>query len=205
MTSSAARTAEPRVSVSFRLPRSVVDAIDAHAALNRISRTEAYLHFLEAGLEHEGPRTEPHADPSAQLDSISARLDRIIALLGEQRTDTQAPVASPAADLTHLPDARASALSAIAHAAERFEAIERAYLFGSLARGDYDSRSDVDIRVELADDRHFGLRELDQFASLVEKATGRPVDVVSARNLKNKALAEAIERDKVLAYERKTR
>ena len=90
---------------------------------------------------------------------------------------------------------------AVAKAAEDFPAIERAYLVGSFVRGEHDEKSDVDVRIEFADDVPFNLHDLSQFARRIERATGRNVDVVSAKHLKNERLADAIERDKVLAYE----
>lgn len=191
--------ADPRVSVSFRLPRSVVEAIDEHAACHHITRTEAYLHFLRSGLAHESQA----AQGPSQLDAMQDQLDRILSLLAGEREEPRPAAGRDAKpDVPAADDLTARSLAAIGRAAGRFDAIERAYLFGSVARGDHNDTSDIDVRVELAKDGRFGLRELDHFASLIEREVGRPVDVVSARVLKNHALAKAIERDKVLAYER---
>lgn len=91
---------------------------------------------------------------------------------------------------------------AIAQAAAAFPAIRKAYLFGSFARGTFGDESDVDVRIEYDADGSFSLRELAQFQKRIEQATGREVDVVSARRLKNESLEAAIEREKVLVYER---
>lgn len=90
----------------------------------------------------------------------------------------------------------------VARAAAQFPAIRAAYLFGSFARGEFSDESDVDVRIEYDSDGSFRLRELAQFQKRIERGTGRNVDVVSARHLKNEGLARAIEREKVLVYER---
>lgn len=92
-------------------------------------------------------------------------------------------------------------LSLIRKVSLRFSAIERAYLFGSFARDAQTSKSDIDVRLVIKDDAVFTLRDVAQFAKQLEQETGRAVDVVTARVLKNESLSEAIEREKVLAYE----
>lgn len=79
----------------------------------------------------------------------------------------------------------------------------RAYLFGSWARGCAGPESDVDIRIEADPALPFNLHDLVHLSKRIEQETGRPTDIVSARHLKNAALATAIEREKVLVYERK--
>ncbi|MDO4289924.1 MAG: nucleotidyltransferase domain-containing protein [Eggerthellaceae bacterium] len=97
---------------------------------------------------------------------------------------------------------RASVYAAVAEAAQAFSAIERAYVFGSFARNSFNDESDVDVRIEYDHDGTFTLRELAQLQKRIERTVGRSVDVVSARTLKNESLAAAIEREKVLVYER---
>lgn len=92
---------------------------------------------------------------------------------------------------------------AVAHESAQYPAITRAYVFGSFARGDYGPESDVDVRLEYDDRGRFTLFEVAQFQKHLERATGREVDVITACHLKNKALEAAIEREKVLVYERK--
>ena len=87
-------------------------------------------------------------------------------------------------------------------AAKKFPEIARVYLFGSFARGDATRDSDIDVRIELAGDASFSLIDVSRFAQAIEKDTGREVDVVSARAIKNESLAAAIERDGILVYER---
>lgn len=82
-----------------------------------------------------------------------------------------------------------------------FPAIERVYLFGSFARGMQNDKSDIDLRIEFKEGMTFNLKDVAQFAKRIEQETGREVDVVSARTITNTALAESIEREKVLIYE----
>lgn len=59
--------------------------------------------------------------------------------------------------------------------------IRRLALFGSWARGDATQGSDVDVLVEI--DPSVGLRFVD-LADELERAVGRPVDLVSRRAIK---------------------
>lgn len=124
------------------------------------------------------------------LDDISGKLDVIIDLL---RGKAQSNANVDEAEHVRV---------AVRCAARRYPAIERAYLFGSFARGAFGDDSDIDVRVELDRSVSFNLRDLSRFAKEVERGTGRECNVVSARVIKNLALAEAIEREKVLVYER---
>lgn len=176
-------TAVPRVPLSLRLPVQVVESVDAYACEQRISKTDAFLHFVTKGMESENP-----PDTNEQLERIQAQLQQIKALVATEKGGG-------------LDGEACLVRRAVAKAAEDFPAIERAYLFGSFARGEHDEKSDVDVRIELADDAPFNLHDLSQFAKRIERATGRNVDVVSAKRLRNERLAAAIEREKVLVYE----
>lgn len=89
-------------------------------------------------------------------------------------------------------------------AADQFPAIVRAYVFGSCARGEQTPESDIDVRLVLDRSERFNLRDLAQFAKRVEQKTGLEVDVVTAEKVADPALSAAIEREKVLVYERET-
>lgn len=181
-------SALPRVPLSLRLPAHVVETVGEYANTNRISKTDAFLHFLQKGME-----AEESAVRADRLEEIESQLEQIKALLKRDHES------SPTADAV-----RHSVFDAVAQAAGCFPAIKRAYMFGSFARGDFDTQSDVDVRVELDETAPFNLRDLAQFEKRIERATGRSVDVVSARRLKNENLVSAIEREKVLIYERES-
>ena len=85
--------------------------------------------------------------------------------------------------------------------------VRRLDLFGSAARGDFDSkRSDVDFVVEFekdapapstgsgALDSYFGLKEA------LEKLLGRPVDLVMSGAIDNPYLRSSIERSRETVY-----
>ena len=44
-------TAVPRVPLSLRLPVQVVESVDAYACEQRISKTDAFLHFVTKGMK----------------------------------------------------------------------------------------------------------------------------------------------------------
>ena len=112
------------------------------------------------------------------------------------------PVGS-AADIGDLvPANREEVIHAVSEVAERYPAIQKIFMFGSFARGDQSTTSDIDLRLEFAEGDQPSLADVSHFAKEVEQATKREADVVTARTIKNEKLAEAIERDKVLIYER---
>lgn len=174
----ASATAVPRTQVSLRLPVSLVRAVERYAQDQQVGKTEAYIHFLERGLSRDDGSLQ------RELRQISSMLRR--AGLGEGVL------------------AFDEVASIVAEVADQFPGISRAYVFGSYARGDQSSESDVDVRLVLDRSERFNLRDLAQFAKHVEQRTGREVDVVTAEKVADSSLAAAIEREKVLVYERET-
>ena len=87
-------------------------------------------------------------------------------------------------------------------AAAPFVAIDRVVLFGSHARGDARPDSDIDLRIVRATAAVLTCANIAAFSEAVGVETGRRVDVVSARVIKDEALAAAIEREGVVVYER---
>lgn len=99
-------------------------------------------------------------------------------------------------------DERSRVMQTVAEEAAKFAAVTHAFVFGSFARGDFTAESDIDVRLEYDKTAPFSLFEVAQFQKQLERTTGRSVDVVTAKHLKNPNLAAAIEREKVLVYER---
>ncbi len=179
----ASESAVPRVPISLRLPASVVESIESHAVMQGLSKTDSFLYFLQKGIEAE---------------NVSRQLEDIRSELGALRKAVERTPNDRVQKIREVSDA-------IAQSASKYPAIKRAYIFGSFARGDFDEQSDIDVRIERDSKTRFNLRDLDRFAKAVERATGREVDVVSAREISDSNLAAEIEKDKVLVYERETR
>ena len=66
----------------------------------------------------------------------------------------------------------------------RGHGISRAFLFGSVARGDVRRRSDIDIAVELPRDSTMDLIDFVGLALELEAALGRKVDLVNSATMK---------------------
>lgn len=82
--------------------------------------------------------------------------------------------------------------------------VRRAWLFGSVARGTQNRRSDVDLMVELEDTASLGFSFL-TLEDEVSDAIGCSVDLITlVRARSTPAFLEAFDRDKVMVYERKT-
>ncbi len=165
-----------KVLVSLRLPATLVAEVEEHAAQNGCSKTEAFQHFINQGL-------------AAQRDTqVAEHLAEIKAMLKRALPD-DAP----------LPFEQVQ--QAIQELAAQYPAIRRAYVFGSYARETATAESDIDVRLELFAGMRFDLRAAGRFTQLLEEKLHKSVDLVTARTVKNEALAQAIERDKVLVYE----
>lgn len=79
---------------------------------------------------------------------------------------------------------------------KKYKLIEKAYIFGSRARGDYKDISDIDIAIDSKEDITFKiLRDLDDLRCI------HTFDVVNI-NLIGDKLKENIEKDKICIYER---
>ena len=77
--------------------------------------------------------------------------------------------------------------------------VEKAYLFGSFARGDVQDSSDVDLRLVCGPNMTFGL--LYELTEKLESELGRDVEIVTnPPERKRPALRERIEKDEVLLY-----
>ena len=80
-------------------------------------------------------------------------------------------------------------------------AIEKAWIFGSFARGEETPQSDLDLLVNLDEQAKVSLLTLIRYRLDLEKIVGREVDLLPQGSLKPFAV-ESAERDKYLIYER---
>ena len=76
----------------------------------------------------------------------------------------------------------------------------KAWIFGSYARGEQTSESDIDLLVVLDHSQPIGLKFFSMWGDL-ERLLGRSVDLVVDHNLASYA-RESANRDKILIYER---
>jgi predicted nucleotidyltransferase len=79
--------------------------------------------------------------------------------------------------------------------------VEKAWLFGSFARNEEDSRSDIDMLIRFCPNEKITLFRYGGIVYNLEQITGRKVDLVEEGMLQPFALATA-ERDKILIYEK---
>lgn len=179
---SAISAASTRTPVSLRIPAVLSSAIEAYAAQNHLRKTDAYIHFLQRGVEQEANGGSAH-----QWSAIQDQLDAVLEMLAER--------------LGAADDAR-SVRQAVASAAAEYPAISKAYIFGSFARGEERPQSDIDIRLVVDRRAGFNLHDLAHFMKRIEQQTGRECDVITADSIKNESLARAIEKEKELVYER---
>lgn len=77
--------------------------------------------------------------------------------------------------------------------------VEKAYLFGSFARGDVQDSSDVDLRLVCGPNMTFGL--LYELTEKLESELGRDVEIVTNPPERMRpAFRERIQKDEVLLY-----
>lgn len=70
--------------VSLRLPTYLLEAIDAHAEKENISRTEAFVHYLQTGLDIADAKAEEPSKSELLLQNIQDDITVIKALLSTQ-------------------------------------------------------------------------------------------------------------------------
>ena len=78
--------------------------------------------------------------------------------------------------------------------------ISKLTLFGSQARGDARSDSDVDLLVEYGPDADWSLFDIARLQEEMVAMFGRPVDLVRERNITNPYRLATIRRDRRLLY-----
>ena len=78
--------------------------------------------------------------------------------------------------------------------------VQKAWLFGSMARGDNTSKSDIDIVIELIPKKIFTFFDLSELQENFERLAKKKVDVVTITGLRPKMKAR-IEREMILFYE----
>jgi len=93
---------------------------------------------------------------------------------------------------------------AIAHKLQTFfpaYPVEKAWVFGSYARGEETRKSDVDVMVRFDKDVRISLWDYAEIMVDLEKALHKKVDMVEEGQLYHWA-QESVEHDKILVYER---
>ena len=84
-------TSSAKTHVSLRLPTSILESIDAHAEKEHISRTEAFVYYLQTGLEISDAQANEPSKDEMLLQSIQDDLTVIKALLQTQPGAETAP------------------------------------------------------------------------------------------------------------------
>ena len=84
-------TSSAKTHVSLRLPTSILESIDAHAEKEHISRTEAFVYYLQTGLEISDAQANEPSKDEVLLRSIQDDLTVIKALLQTQPGAATAP------------------------------------------------------------------------------------------------------------------
>lgn len=175
-----------RQALSLRVPYALAEQVEAYARKNNLRKTDAYIHFLEMGLERN------ERDIAMTLAEMDEKLDLLHSLLTNEERDS-----------VEVSLGKQNVLDTIASISSRFPGIERAWLFGSFARNQQTTDSDIDIRLEVDREAGFNLHDLVSFTKMMKQETGRACDVITAREIQSESLALAIEKDGVCAYERK--
>lgn len=67
---------ENRVPVSLRIPPRIAEAVESYASSNGVRKTDAYVHFLQLGLEPVNPASEGEG-----FEKLQMQLDEVLSLL----------------------------------------------------------------------------------------------------------------------------
>lgn len=172
-------TRERRKPVSFRIPLAELSKIEDYAAEQRISKSDALLYFLTKGIDAD-------RGISLQLDAIQETLNEALYLIkkGSKLQTIDEVIDSVSSVVIDFPE------------------VEKVHIFGSFARGDATAESDIDLRFEIEEGSSFSLFDLARIKELIEKRTGREVDIITVRDIRDGKLRQAIDREAKLIYER---
>ena len=80
--------------------------------------------------------------------------------------------------------------------------IEKAWVFGSYARGEENRKSDIDVMVRFDEDADVSLLDYIKIMNKLKDTLHKNVDLVEEGQIRRWA-QESIEREKILIYERK--
>jgi predicted nucleotidyltransferase len=80
--------------------------------------------------------------------------------------------------------------------ARRFD-VQRMWLFGSYARGDFDLDSDLDFRVDM--DKECGFFKLGSFYAELEEALGMKIDLLTTGGMNDEFLKQ-VANDEIIIY-----
>lgn len=78
---STATAREPRTAISLRLPPSLISVVERYATEHRLSKTDAFLHFLSQGIE-----AEENSGAADALARIERKVSETLRLVREQNT-----------------------------------------------------------------------------------------------------------------------
>lgn len=78
-------TSSAKTHVSLRLPTYILESIDAHAEKESISRTEAFVFYLQTGLDIADTKANEPSKDESMLQSIQEELAEIKAMLRSQQ------------------------------------------------------------------------------------------------------------------------
>ena len=78
--------------------------------------------------------------------------------------------------------------------------VQHAQIFGSVARGDANADSDVDVIIDPDPAVKFSLIDLATVREILQTALGRNVDVVTARGVEQSTFSQEVEEDSVSAF-----
>lgn len=104
-------SASAKTHVSLKLPTYILESIDAHAERESISRTEAFVFYLQTGLDIADTKAEEPSKDEAMLQSIQEELAEIKALLQSQGISVAQVDAVQAQSETHEPTEAAPVMS----------------------------------------------------------------------------------------------
>lgn len=169
---------EAKLPISMRLPRKEAEIVQEYAEANKVSKTEALLHFLRLGIESAQSET-------SELGAVESMLREILRRLPNTSDVDQGTV-----------------IEVIKEESSHFPAIKSAVLFGSFARDEATQDSDIDIRLFLDHNHRFSLYDMVRFQKAIQQKTEREVDVITADEINNENLEAAIKREGIAVYER---
>jgi|GEM_PF-404451 len=163
--------------------------LTAAALANRVGVTENAIRKIESG-----DSKEPRFSTGLRIaHALGIKPDTLINdLSGDERTTVEVKSAPDLASALRQIRAYRDAL--------QHEGVQHLHVFGSVARGNARSESDVDVIIDTSQKARFSLFNLAAVSEILQCALNRRVDVLTRRMVAESPLCEEAERDAVSAF-----
>jgi hypothetical protein len=163
---------------------------------NKLGKSQSFISRIE-----KGKRSLDKEELDNYLEALETQKERYFSLLETllffDKVEIEARENSQNKEQTHKDKTEKTVLLQQLKNYFENQPIKSAYLFGSVARNQYTSESDIDLYLEFLDDYKLNIFYLSKMKNEITNLTGKEVDLV-LKGTEHKFIKESLEREKIL-------